>query len=87
MTTVPVYEYEETPDQIRDVTKLKNEAAKTGVEYKEKEALDEFSYAPSSSSCHINDIEGMLVGGQSSRFWIYRKHMISMEYDILKFDN
>jgi hypothetical protein len=87
MSINPVYEFEKTPDEIIEETKLKNEAVKKGEEFKEKETLDEFAYYPSSSSCSISDIEGMLIGGQSSRFWIYRKHMISMEYDILKFDN
>lgn len=47
----------------------------------------EFSYHQSSSTCSISDIESMIVGGHSSRFWIYRKHMISMDYDVMKFDN
>lgn len=62
-------------------------ASQNGEEFKEPEQLDEFSYHQSSSSCQIADIEGMILGGHSSRFWIYRKHMISMDYDVMKFDN
>lgn len=36
---------------------------------------------------NIDDIEAFNFGGFSSRFWIFRKHMISMEYDSMKMDN
>jgi len=33
----------------------------------------------SSSSCLISEINGIIFGGQSSRFWMLRKHIISMK--------
>ena len=38
-----------------------------------------------SSACtDIEDIQGIIYGGISSRFWIYRKHLICMDYDKVK---
>ena len=31
----------------------------------------------SSASCNIDDIEGIIFGGFSSRFWLYRKHVMN----------
>ena len=33
----------------------------------------------SDSSCKIEDITGILFGGISSRFWLYRKYIISQD--------
>lgn len=41
----------------------------------------------SNSSCKIDDIQSIIFGGFSSRFWIFRKHMISMDYDTMLFDS
>jgi len=37
-----------------------------------------FELSPSSSSCKISDIIGFVYGGFSSRFWMFRKHIMSM---------
>lgn len=62
------------------------EAKLTGKEFKEPEKPYEFDYFQSSSSCNLDDIQAIIFGGHSSRFWIYRKHVISLDYDNMKFD-
>ena len=37
----------------------------------------EFMESRSSASCKIDDIQGIIFGGQSSRFWMLRKHISS----------
>ena len=86
MNPKPTYIYEKTPDDLKREAKLRKEMAEIGEEYKEPELPDEFQYHQSSSSCNIEDIQAILFGGTSSRFWIYRKHILSMDYDVLKFD-
>ena len=44
----------------------------------------EFSQIKSSCSCMISEIESFLIGGSSSRFWILRKHINSMNEEQLK---
>lgn len=66
---------------------MKLEAELRGEELPKKEKLHEFSFHLSNSSCNLNDIQGIIYGGFSSRFWIYRKHMISLDYDVMKFDS
>ena len=39
----------------------------------------EFKEQQSSASCHIADIQGILFGGPSSRFWMLRKHINSLD--------
>lgn len=87
MTTVPRYDYEQTPDDIIQEEKARKVAKDKGEKFELEEKAEEFSYHQSSSTCSLSDIEGIIVGGHSSRFWIYRKHMISLDYDIMKFDN
>lgn len=87
MATAPRYDYEQTPDDIVAEEKARKEAARKGEQYEVAAKEEEFSYHQSSSSCSLSDIEGMIVGGHSSRFWIYRKHMISLDYDVMKFDS
>lgn len=87
MTTIPQYEYEQTPMDIVEEEKARRDAMLKGEKFEIAEKADEFSYHQSTSTCSISDIEGMIIGGHTSRFWIYRKHMISLDYDIMKFDN
>ena len=51
----------------------------TGVVLDEnfKEGVD-YYVKKSSASCRLDEIEGFLYGGLSSRFWMLRKHMISL---------
>ena len=35
-------------------------------------------FKKSSSSCHVNEIKGIIFGGISSRFWMLRKHINSL---------
>ena len=86
MDTSPMYVYEKTPDDLVKEKKAMKEAALKGKEIPDPQTLDEFSFHGSSSSCDISDIEAIMYGGHSSRFWIYRKHMISLDYDFMKFD-
>ena len=84
---MPIYEYEQFPDDIRAEELAIKEAKLAGEEYKPPETPYEFDYHQSSSTCNIDDIQAIIFGGHSSRFWIYRKHMISLDYDVMKFDN
>ena len=43
----------------------------------------EFACKKSKSSCRINKIKSFLFGGFSSRFWILRKHINSMQIEDL----
>ena len=56
-------------------------------EHKEIERIkDRFTYTTSSTSCLISDIQGIIYGGFSSRFWIYRKHLCCLDNNILMKD-
>ena len=79
-TTDPGYVYEETPEEIRQ---------RRGGAKKESASSDPVTSSrmiKSNSSCNIGDIQAILFGGTSSRFWIYRKHLISIDYDFIKCD-
>ena len=39
----------------------------------------DFKERLSSSSCDINQIQNIIFGGFSSRFWTYRKQIITMK--------
>jgi len=41
----------------------------------------------SNASTYLDDIEGIVMGGTTSRFWIYRKHMCSMDVVTLRMDS
>lgn len=41
--------------------------------------LKEFKVKKSAASCHVADIEGFIYGPFSSRFWLMRKHMNSLQ--------
>lgn len=47
---------------------------------------DRYKFTESSTSCQISDIKGIVFGGFSSRFWIYRKHLLSLDYNFLMKD-
>lgn len=47
---------------------------------------DRFQFTQSSTSCALTDIEGIIFGGFSSRFWIYRKHLSCLDANILMKD-
>lgn len=51
-----------------------------------KEVAKQYSWVKSNASCNIADIKGFVAGGSSSRFWIYRKHIISQDYYDLALD-
>lgn len=52
-------------------------------EAKERERIkNEFAAKQSSGSGKLSDIDGILFGGISSRFWLYRKHMICMDLQV-----
>ena len=39
----------------------------------------EYTLKESSSSFHLKDVIGFIYGGKSSRFWMLRKHVISLD--------
>ena len=39
---------------------------------------EDFEKDPSSASFNIEDVEGIVFGGISSRFWMLRKHLCSL---------
>lgn len=92
--TNPRYKYEKVPDQLeREKAErnakagrgLRDEEEPEGERYGEDDA--EYQWVPSSATCDIADIEGIVYGGRSSRFWIFRKHMISMEPECMRCDS
>jgi len=50
------------------------------------EDLDDvkFDEKQSNASCKVSDIEGIIFGGISSRFWLLRKHINSLDSESLK---
>ena len=44
----------------------------------------DFKRDPSGASCYVKDIKSFSFGGFSSRFWLYRKHINSMEHKDLR---
>jgi hypothetical protein len=44
-----------------------------------KDFQNQYRYVESKASCNISDIQGIIYGGLSSRFWIFRKHINSMD--------
>ena len=44
----------------------------------------DFRAMRSSTSCNVDDIQGIMLGGNSSRFWMLRKHFNSLKQDDLK---
>lgn len=63
MTTIPRYEFEQTPDDIIKEKIERKESLSKGEQIKEPEKIEEFDYHPSSSTSSIDDIEGIIVGG------------------------
>lgn len=45
-----------------------------------------FNFMDSAASTDISNIQSIMIGGNSSRFWLFRKHMISLDYMVLKKD-
>lgn len=56
------------------------------IEEEIKRIEGQYYYSKSTASTDISDIKGIVYGGQSSRFWLYRKHMLCLDYQKLKFD-
>ena len=51
-----------------------------------EEIADQFVHLKSSASTNISNIEGFIYGGVSSRFWLFRKHMMCLDYNTIKHD-
>jgi len=45
-----------------------------------EEKKEQYQLDRSAGSCKLKDIQGILYGGISSRFWLLRKHINSMDY-------
>lgn len=41
--------------------------------------VNQYKYVKSKCSCKISEIQGFIYGGITSRFWIFRKHILSMD--------
>jgi hypothetical protein len=52
------------------MTKRKKEEKDENIKYKKSE---------SNATCRIDEIEGFLYGASSSRFWMMRKHVNSID--------
>lgn len=52
-----------------------------------KRIKSQYHFKMSSSSTDITDIQGIIYGGITSRFWIYRKHMCSLDFSIISNDS
>jgi hypothetical protein len=76
----PKYNAEKTPDELKSELVEPKEKENGGEEAVEP-GFDEESYkwVRSSSSCNIKDIQGIIFGGHSSRFWVYRKYFMSFD--------
>lgn len=91
--TNPRYMYEKAPAEVEQEREERNAKARRGLLTQEELAgeqegqEDGYRWVCSSATCNIADIEGIVYGGRSSRFWIFRKHMISVEYDDLRHDS
>ena len=49
---------------------------------------DDYDMVKSSASCYISDIQNIIFGPTTSRFWVYRKHMICQnQLDFINEDN
>jgi len=70
-----------TQDQKDDITLPEFEEKKEIDRIKEK-----YQFTTSSTSCSISDIQEIIYGGFSSRFWIYRKHLCCLDYSVLMKD-
>ena len=42
-----------------------------------KEDEGDYKLHKSKASCKLKDIQGIIYGGQSSRFWLYRKFIVT----------
>ena len=47
------------------------------------DADPDFKHEKSSTSCNVDDIQGFFFGANNSRFWMLRKHFLSMSLDEL----
>ena len=46
--------------------------------HNEQDNDPDYKNVKSSTSCYLDDIIGIIFGGLSSRFWMLRKHFISL---------
>jgi len=57
---------------------------KRALQYSEEEDESKYTSKKSNASCKISDINGLIFGGFSSRFWMLRKHINSLDSYSLK---
>lgn len=84
--SLPEMTHEKSESSIDD--SYNNNEEEGDIDLDEKQELeklkDQFNLKKSSASTDIDDIQGIIYGGISSRFWVYRKHLICMDYDKIK---
>ena len=85
LSTTPPYRKETTPDELMEQRKLAKERGEDYVPVQDVKQ-DDFFWSQSSFTCKLSDIQGIIYGGFSSRFWIYRKHMIALDAQAMILD-
>lgn len=73
--------------QVVNDSDKKNAANKNYLDKKIKINIQEgvhYEYKKSSCSTPLSNIVGIIYGGLSSRFWLYRKHMNYMSFSSVK---
>ena len=73
--TNPEYVLEADPNRVEEL-RLANQEAQKNEEVNED---TDFKKKESSASCDLDDINGILYGAISSRYWMLRKHINSLE--------
>ena len=58
--------------------------AEDDISSEDETIINDYWYKKSNASCKIKEIKSITYGGFSSRFWLYRKHMISQDPRILR---
>lgn len=69
-------EYWRIAQHLGDTIKIKNETYKHHFD----NIQNQYIMKVSDSSCKVEDVNGIIFGGISSRFWLYRKHIISQDF-------
>lgn len=85
MSVPEQHDHQEESDSIC-INSSEESMANFEIEEEVQKVRHQVEFKKSSCSTKISDIQGIIFGGISSRFWIYRKHMCSLEYNKLKYD-
>lgn len=64
-------------DMVWDIEDLKKQKRKKNKKMRDENVI--FTKTKSNGTCKISDIEGFIFGPSSSRFWMMRKHINSLD--------